>query len=74
MPKAGYLGVKVDPDLLEQINKAAKEDYRKQGDQIRYLLDLGLQERNRREQSIENTQVNMPQTAEEREAALERLR
>lgn len=37
--------IKVDRSLHERITETAKQDYRKQVDQIRYLLNLGLSAR-----------------------------
>lgn len=74
MAKSGYIGVKVDPDLIETINDTARKDYRKQSDQIRYLIDLGLRYRESLNANIERTQIEMPTTDEEREAALGRIR
>lgn len=39
--------VRMSSQLLEQVNKSASEDFRKQSDEINYLLTVGLAERQR---------------------------
>lgn len=41
------LTLKLPDDVREVINRTAKEDFRKQQDQLRWLIDLGLRERRR---------------------------
>lgn len=39
--------VRMSSQLLEQVNASASEDFRKQSDEINYLLTVGLAERQR---------------------------
>ena len=46
--KAKVMSLRVPEELLSSINEAASEDMRPQSDEIRYLIGLGLSDRNRR--------------------------
>lgn len=67
----------VPDDLLSEVNETAEADFRKQQDQVRYLIRLGLETRAAvlsDFEALKKTQLNMPATDEERAAMLERIR
>lgn len=75
MPRDGYMNLKAEQDLVERVKTAAAEDDRTINDQLRYLLKIGLRYRDVIKRETEAiTQVNMPSTAEDRKATLEKVR
>lgn len=73
MPRDGYMNLKAEQDLVDRVKTAAAEDDRTINDQLRYLLKIGLRYRDVIKRETEAiTQINMPNTPEERGAMLER--
>lgn len=52
------LSLKLEDEERDNINSLAKEDYRTQQDEIRYLINLGIRERERLHR-VTGTQIDM---------------